>query len=72
MTDQQYNKYNQFDDLDGVPKDLSQGPRRDRSCTDTACCCLFVLFIGVTLLISWVGLLTGDPSILAQPYDMNH
>lgn len=44
----------------------------NRNCTDKCCCFIFLLFTILSMLIAWVALLTGDPSILATPHDMNH
>lgn len=52
-----------------VPEYLSEGPIRERSCTDVACLIFFVLFWGLCLLVLANGLKTGDLSKIARPYD---
>ncbi|KAL4450362.1 hypothetical protein ABPG74_009068 [Tetrahymena malaccensis] len=70
MTDQIPNKqYKEFDQQ--IPKDLQGGPRKDRGCTDLSCCFIFTLFIVLTGVIAFLGMSTGNPAILAQPFDMD-
>jgi len=49
----------------GDEEDFSNGPVKNRSCTDIICCILFLVFTGFCCFVTWFAYANGDPSILA-------
>ena len=45
------------------------GPVHQRKCTDVICCLLFVVMIGGMVYVGVLGFKTGDPLLLASPFD---
>jgi len=54
---------------DPFDKDMSDGPKGKRNCTDSICCLLFVLFIVGMGVVAAKGFATGSPEFLAAAYD---
>lgn len=52
--------------------ELIDGPLEERSCTDTLCCFIYVVFSLACLLIFFYSINAGDPRRLAQGYDPDH
>lgn len=50
------------------PKE-SKYPTKNRSCTDLLCAIIFALFLSASVVAACYGLMKGDISNIAQPYD---
>ena len=49
--------------------ELRDGPKRNRHCTDIACCMAFAVFLCFSWFITVDSLFKGDMSKIARPYD---
>lgn len=53
----------------GGPKDISNGPVKNRSCTDIACLIIFIAHWGVFCFVTFLGVSDGNPTKLYKPRD---
>jgi len=47
----------------------AHGPLEERPCTDVFCLIIFLLFLGAVGYVAYLGFSTGNPSLLASPFD---
>ena len=63
------------DKQDFAPDYLKVGPKPitiDKTTTDTGCLIIFVVFQLISVIITIVALIHGDPNRLSTPYDPDH